>query len=508
MGDVCLKNNKKWIFLIAGAIFLVFANGRFAFTFAAWLAPALLLNFTRKEKTFKGFVILSITAGVCSQISFWNFSSRNPQNILFYLPLSMGLILSLPYLADRLMRNHFKGVVRTLIFPAAYTTIEFLYTSLSPLGSTGSLAYTQTEFTSLVQIASITGIYGITFMITWFSSVAVDVSTSDDIKIVKKQIFVYLTVFTVVLSFGRIRLLIPETSQTVKVSGISVYDLRSEKIQSTWDNVKEKPSAFQLMSNTILSDFIKRTETEAAAGSKIIIWSEISPMMLYGDQEKNINMIKNAAKENNVIIVAAPYILSEDFQSKDTNELLIVDSDGNIILQHTKYGGAMFDNIVKGNKILKTVSSTFGNLSGTICWDADYPSVMRQEGRIGTDILLSPAADWKDIDPIHSAPAYFRGIENGISVLRQTVSGLSFASDTKGRYLAKMDHYTSSDWVTVAQLPTRKSFTLYPIIGDIFAMGDVFFLIFLIAFCINKIKRQQKLSRSNAKIGLSGDIGI
>ena len=487
-----VENKKKWICLIAGAIFLVFANGRFAFAFAAWIAPALLLVFTREEKPFKGFVILSITAGICSQISFWNFSSRNPQNILFYLPLLMGLILSIPYLVDRLMRNHFMGVVRTLIFPVAYTTVEFLYVSFSPLGSTGSLAYTQTEFTSLVQIASITGIYGITFMITWFSSVAADMSTSKNIKIAKKQIFSYLTVFTLVLGFGGIRLLIPETSQTVRVSGISAYDLRSENTQSIWNNVKENPSAFQSMSNTILKDFIKKTKTEAAAGSKIIVWSEISPMMLYEDQEKNFNSIKNAAKENHVIIVAAPYVLSKNFQGKDTNELMIVDSDGNIILQHIKYGGAMFDNIIKGSHILRTVSSHYGNLSGVICWDADYPSVMRQEGLIGTDILLSPAADWKDIDPIHSAPAYFRGIENGISVLRQTVNGLSFASDTKGRYLAKMDHYTSSDWVTVAQLPIRKSFTLYPMIGDTFAIGNTIFLIYLIAFCINKTKHSKE----------------
>lgn len=477
-----MKNWKRWIFLIVGTVFFVFSNGRFACAFAAWLAPTLLLNFTREEKSFRRVMILPIVTSICTQISFWGFSSRNPQNILFYLPFLMGFAISIPYLADRLLCKHFTGVAQTLIFPAAYTTAEFLYVSFSPLGSTGSLAYSQTEFTSLVQIASVTGIYGITFMITWFSSVAADVCTSGNIKAIQKQMLVYLTVLTLVLSFGAARLLLPNNSQTVRVSGISVYDLRSEKVQSTWDHVKTNPEAFQAMSSEILSDFIRKTKTEAASGSKIVVWSEISPMMLYDDQQAYIKKIRNAAKECHVIIVAAPYILSKNSQGRDTNELLIVGSDGSILLQHIKYGGAMFDNIVKGDEILQVVSSHYGRLSGVICWDADYPSIMRQEGVINTDILLSPAADWKDIDPIHSAPAYFRGIENGVSVLRQTVNGLSFASDTKGRYLARMDYYDSSDRVLVAQLPTRKTFTLYPIIGDAFAVGNMIFLIFIIAF--------------------------
>jgi apolipoprotein N-acyltransferase len=481
-----LKNWKKWISLFAGSAFFVFSNGRFACAFAAWIAPTLLLNFTREEKKFRRIMILPIVTGICTQISFWGFSSRNPQNILFYLPFLMGLVLSIPYFADRLLCKHFAGVIQTLIFPAAYTAVEFLYVRFSPLGSTGSLAYSQTEFTSLVQIASVTGIYGITFMITWFSSVAAEVCLSGNIKTIQKPMLAYFTVLTLVLSFGAARLLIPDHSQTVRVSGISVYDLRSEKVQSIWDHVKTDPGAFQAMSNQILSDFIGKTKTEAASGSKIVVWSEISPMMLYDDQQAYIKKIENAAKESHVIIVAAPYILSRNLHGRDTNELLIVNSDGSILLQHMKYGGAMFDNIVKGNQILHSAASPYGRLSGVICWDADYPSVMRQEGAINTDILLSPAADWKNIDPIHSAPAYFRGIENGVSVLRQTVNGLSFASDAEGRYLAKMDYYTSSDRVLVAQLPTRKTVTLYPIIGDAFAVGDMIFLIFIIVFSIGR----------------------
>lgn len=47
-------------------------------------------------------------------------------------------------------------------------------------------------------------------------------------------------------------------------------------------------------------------------------------------------------------------------QGRDTNELLIVGFDGNILARHIKYGGAMFGNIVEFNiKMLKAMVLNF-----------------------------------------------------------------------------------------------------------------------------------------------------
>lgn len=479
-----MKKHIHWQYLIVGFLFLIISNGRYTAPIATWIAPLFLLCFTRKTNNKYVYFIMSIIIGIANQIAFWKFASSNPHSILFYLPFFLGFVLSIPFLVDKILLNSFKGIVKTLIFPITYTVVEFIYVSLSPLGSTGTLAYTQTDFTSLIQIVSITGIYGVTFLITWFASVASDAICTNNISFKNKNITSFGVVFILIITFGGIRLLIPEESKTVRVSGLHVYDLRSKEVLDTWDNVATAPDKFREMCDKILQDLIDGTKKEASAGSKIVIWSEISPLMLYQDQDVYIDTIKSTAKENKIIIIASPYILSKDLKGKDTNELLIINSEGNVILQHIKYGGAMLDNIIEGNKKLQTVSTPYGRLSGVICWDADFPEIMRQEGRLGTDILFSPAADWKEVDPIHSAPAYFRGIENGMSVLRQTVNGLSFASDTKGRLLSKMDHYSSSNWVIVAQIPTHRSFTLYPYIGYAFAITNCFAFILLMSLYI------------------------
>ena len=91
----------------------------------------------------------------------------------------------------------------------------------------------------------------------------------------------------------------------------------------------------------------------------------------------------------------------------------------------------------------------------------------------GTDILLSPAHDWPEIDPIHAQMAVFRAIENGVSVVRQADQGRSITVDPYGRVLAEMDHFTASERVMVAQVPTQGVFTVYSVIGDLFGWLSV-----------------------------------
>jgi apolipoprotein N-acyltransferase len=137
-------------------------------------------------------------------------------------------------------------------------------------------------------------------------------------------------------------------------------------------------------------------------------------------------------------------------------------------LEHYKYGGNVFENSLLGDGALQAVESPYGTLSGVICWDADYPAVLQQAGRNGTDILLVPAGDWREISPLHTHMAVFRAIENGVSLVRQVNQGLSLAADPYGRVVAAQDHFTGSERVMVAQVPTHGISTIYPAIGDLF----------------------------------------
>jgi len=120
---------------------------------------------------------------------------------------------------------------------------------------------------------------------------------------------------------------------------------------------------------------------------------------------------------------------------------------------------------------LRALDTPYGRLSSAICFDADFPRLLAQAGRLGADILLDPSNDWRAIDPWHTRMASFRAIEQGFNMVRHTSQGLSSAFDFEGRPLASMDHYTASDKTLVAQVPTRGRRTLYSIFGDGLAWG-------------------------------------
>jgi apolipoprotein N-acyltransferase len=123
----------------------------------------------------------------------------------------------------------------------------------------------------------------------------------------------------------------------------------------------------------------------------------------------------------------------------------------------------------RGDGKLRALDTPYGRLSSVICFDADFPQLLAQAGRLKTDLLLDPSNDWKAIDPWHTRMASFRAVEQGFNLVRHTSQGLSAAFDYQGRQLAAMDHYLAADRVLVAQVPIHGTRTVYSLLGDWFA---------------------------------------
>ena len=80
----------------------------------------------------------------------------------------LGLI---PYVIDRIYYRRFgSSAWLTFVYPVAATAMDFFSSNGSPFGSFGAVAYSQRDFLAAMQIASVTGLWGITFVIRWFAS--------------------------------------------------------------------------------------------------------------------------------------------------------------------------------------------------------------------------------------------------------------------------------------------------------------------------------------------------
>ena len=461
------------LMLLAGSLLWGFSMGSWLAPLAAWIGPVLVMRYARDHKVGRGYLLVlaaSILATTIGFLSIW--LGGLPRPMVPFLVVGIGFLWSLPYLADRLLNERLPGFAGTLVYPLAVTTLEFLFIHTNPLGTWGATGFTQYGNLPLMQLASVTGMIGITFLMGWFAAVANWAWEKRGRGAeVCRGMAIFGVVLAVVFIFGYVRLnLSPtsETDETVRVAGITTETQGDvfERVggPASWLKVSESGA---LAAQSHWDAYFDETVREAKAGAKLVMWAEIAGLTYSSDAASLTARAQDVARQNGIYL-AVPLAI---FYPSDTgqpyeNKLLLIDPSGAIVMEHVKFGGAIMEgNRLVGEGKLQTVDTPFGVLSGVICYDADYPAIIRQAGLNGTGLMLVPSSDWLEIDPIHSQMAVFRAIENGMSLVRQTEYGLSIAVDAYGRVLAQTDFFGATDRTMVAQVPIKHVATIYTAFG-------------------------------------------
>jgi len=163
------SNRQSYLLLAIGAFLMLVANGRWIIPYATWLSPIFFLRFMRLQKPLKGFVWVALAMAIVNMIIWWKIIPAPPA--VYFLTTGLMLqVFALCFLADRLLATRVKGILSTLVLPVTWCSIEYLSSSNPAKASWTSLAYTQAGDLPLMQLTSITGICGISFLITWFAS--------------------------------------------------------------------------------------------------------------------------------------------------------------------------------------------------------------------------------------------------------------------------------------------------------------------------------------------------
>ena len=129
---------------------------------AAWLAPVFLLHFTQGAQPVNG--ILWVWISLFFALSVANRDVIPLQGAAFFAVVAaMATTMTLPFISDRLLAPQLSVFLSTLVFPITWIALEFLASRFNPYGSWGALGYTQYGNLPLMQLASVTGIWGIGF---------------------------------------------------------------------------------------------------------------------------------------------------------------------------------------------------------------------------------------------------------------------------------------------------------------------------------------------------------
>jgi apolipoprotein N-acyltransferase len=160
-----------WGWLVLAVLLQFIANGRWIVPQATWLAPIGWLVYLERSRTLRALA-LALVLFVLVDFVAWRPIIPAPGVLYYLIAGSYAVVYFLPFAVHRVLAARLAGFKATLVFPTAWVAIEFVFHRwITPYGSWFSLAYTQTDFLPLLQIAAITGVAGISFLITWFAAV-------------------------------------------------------------------------------------------------------------------------------------------------------------------------------------------------------------------------------------------------------------------------------------------------------------------------------------------------
>ncbi|GAA2682265.1 nitrilase-related carbon-nitrogen hydrolase [Nonomuraea recticatena] len=477
----------SWLWLALGAGLLPFTTFQSVIPAAAWLAPILLLRFARTQRALVALPVLALVgygATLVAMRGLWT----PPALYLWALP---GLAIVLPYAADLLAARRLRGPLHTLVFPAVETATAFLLSldQGSAFASWGTPGYTQVTNLSLAQVVSITGVWGLSFLILWTAPV---VNHLWERRPARPLAMPYCVVLLAVLVYGGTRLALfptsptlPASSATVPMAGLAP-DRELDKareaaaVRSGPRTEPERNRLFRLHLTPVLDDLFTRTRQAARAGAKIVAWSEAAGYVFKEEEAAFLQRATAVAREEGIYLaVGVIVILPTAGDPTNENRTILIDPSGDVRWDYAKATRVPGDGNALGPGVLPIVDTPYGRLSTVICFDADFPWLVRQAGRANVDVLLVPSSDWGPIGPVHADMAVIRAIENGVSILRPTRRGISIAIDSQGRTLAMADYFVGDDQTMTVSMPTAGTPTPYAVAGDAAGWASIAGLVIL-----------------------------
>jgi apolipoprotein N-acyltransferase len=393
------------------------------------------------------------------------------------------------------------------------------------------LADSQYRIVPLIQFASFTGVYGISFLVTWTSvsllcGVATILGKPSQRSPWMTEIILPFTAVIVAMFYGFHQLARPFTEdREIKVT------LVQPSIPQTmiWDESKNVERFVELM---------QLSERALAEPADVLIWPEASLPGSPIYQGELAPAIADLARRHHAsLIIGADDVAVSSADTNYYNASFLINAEGKIASRYRKRGLVIFGEYIplehslpfikmltpitgsytagdepvqfelKGSSGPMSVSA-FGlhrkvQCSVLICFEDVFPHLARKSVQPDTDFLVNitndgwfgeGAAQWQQ-----AAAATFRTVENGVPLIRCANTGITCWIDANGRwrqtYTDKSGSVYAAGFMTgTIPLPDKHPPTFYNQHGDVFGWACVG--IAALGLIIQIIQKRMGLSKS------------
>jgi apolipoprotein N-acyltransferase len=429
---------------------------------AAWIAPIpiLWLAFQSRRRTA---ALAAAAAFFLGSLNLFGYLARIAPIPIVVVALAIpALAFASAVLAARYVVHRAPPWAAVFAFPAAWTTYEFLLSQVSPHGTSLSLAYSQTDLLPLLQLASLTGLWGITFLVTMIPSALAVAWTSRSPRV----LILPAAIVIAVLTCGALRLQHPLTGPATRV-GLAATDQLPPETFATED-------AGQALN--VARRYTEMVRQLAAKGAQVVVLPEKLVGVTPADSDAVLEVFRGAAQAVQItLIVGLNRVGIEPLR----NVAVVIGPDGGILKEYDKHH--MLPGPETGYAVGQKPAVFAEGWGVAICKDMDFPDWSRGYGRREVRILAVPAWDFVVDARLHSRMAVVRSVENGFSMARSAREGSLTLTDGYGRITAEAASNGSADSLLLGNLKPGPGPTLYTWLGDWFGWMSVVLLAVLLA---------------------------
>lgn len=364
--------------------------------------------------------------------------------------------------------------------PAIWVTLEWIRAHLLTGFPWANLGYTQTSFTRLTQIADVTGVYGVSWLVV-LGNVCLMAFFRWRLRLSLGIAFICLAV-TIIYGSWRMGM-IEDLQHRVTPWTVAVVQGNIDQAHK-WDPVyqQETLSRYQELS----SEAVKNDPRP-----KLIVWPETGVPFFYGI-EKQLTMQLNGiiAQLGVPVLFGSPSAKIIDGETRLLNSAYLVDPDDRIVADYSKQHLVPFGEYVPYQSVLffvhKLVQAAGNFAAGNdsspmkidgkkigmlICYEAIFPYLARRAFMDGANCFVNITNDaWfgQSSAPYqHMEMAAWRAIEFRVPLIRSANTGISSIFDATGKSLGSIA--LGEKGYLVANVHPMHVMTLYAKWGDFFA---------------------------------------
>lgn len=378
-----------------------------------------------------------------------------------------------------------------LLAPPLWTGLEYLRSTHGDYGfSWLGLGYSQYLSGSVIQMADITGVYGVSALIVLVNAALFYAlrfllfAPAGERGMPWRVAGVTGLMVAMVLGYGQ-RALGVYGNSTVGGGGLRVALAQGNIPQHLkWD------SAYQ---DEVIDTYSKLTREAAEQKPALIVWPEAATPYYYSLDSvgtAEINALARAAGAQ--LLIGSPYVITGDKRKVYYNSAFLVSAEGENRGRYDKMHLVPFGEFVPFQSVLffvRKLVSTIGDFGKgeeatvfevngqrfgvSICYEITFPDLVRQPVKNGARFLVNITNDaWFGQSAAsyqHMAMGALRAVENRVPIVRAANTGISGVIDPDGRLRDTTRLFVKDLVIADIEPRAEGALSLYARVGDVFS---------------------------------------